>query len=393
MGEEGRRHASRAVTSWPRSRPRSRPWRWKRSPAARSSNRPWRPARRCPSARSSGISRTVSRSIPRAPGVRSSDPWRTAGIRSHHASTRAQRGPVGPLAGSAASLSRDRSQARALPDLNAAIALAMPVDDRCSDLAPRRAQLPLRYWRQQAHFTTPAEEAIARKAVEGGTSPMGRILDRFGVGPTGLADHLGVDVALVEQLLAEPRRAPLVMLDAEDALAFTDEAAELGRQGAADVLSTADWSGGGPREPALLSAAGAEPGDHRARAVRPAVGARGAVERRQHPARRHRVPQDRASRGGGPGPRHADRGGARPGPARRRHPGGLPGRVGLGRGAAAGDREHGPRTGYAPSSSASPTTPRTWVCRASATTTRSPTGHAPRSWMWPGPSGCPPSTA
>ena len=76
---------------------------------------------------------------------------------------------------------------------------------------------------------------------------MVRILERFGVGPMGLADRLGVDVALVEQLLAEPRRAPLVMLDAEDALADTEEAAERGRQGAADVLSTADWSGGGPR--------------------------------------------------------------------------------------------------------------------------------------------------
>ena len=88
---------------------------------------------------------------------------------------------------------------------------------------------------------------MARKAVEGGTSPMARIMERFGVGPNSLADRLGVDVALVEQLLAEPRRAPLVMIDAEDALALTDEAAELGRVGAANVLSTADWSGGGPR--------------------------------------------------------------------------------------------------------------------------------------------------
>jgi citrate lyase beta subunit len=138
--------------------------------------------------------------------------------------------------------------ARALPDLDAAIDLA---DARRralrADLAPRQVRLPLRYWRQQAHFTTPADGAVARKAVEGGTTPMGRILERFGIGPNGLADRLGVDAALVEQLLTEPRRAPLVMLDAEDALAFTDKAAELGRQGAADALTTADWSGGGPR--------------------------------------------------------------------------------------------------------------------------------------------------
>ncbi len=137
---------------------------------------------------------------------------------------------------------------RALPDIGAAITLA---DARRRtlrlELSPRRARLPLRYWRQQAHFTTPAEEAMARKAVEGGTSPMGRILERFGVRPNDLADRLRVDIAIVELLLAEPRRAPLVMLDAEDALALTDEAAELGRRDAAKVFQTADWSGGGPR--------------------------------------------------------------------------------------------------------------------------------------------------
>ena len=139
-------------------------------------------------------------------------------------------------------------RARTLPDQHAAVALA---DARRrslrADLAPRRVRLPLRYWRQQAHFTTPAEESIARKAVEGGTTPMGRIMARFSVGPNELAHHLGADVALVEQLLATPRRSPLVMLDAEDALALTDAAAGLGREGAADVLSTADWSGGGPQ--------------------------------------------------------------------------------------------------------------------------------------------------
>ena len=88
---------------------------------------------------------------------------------------------------------------------------------------------------------------MARKAVEGGTSPMGRILDRFEVGPAMLADRLGVDVARVERLITEPRRSPLVMLDAEDALALTDAAVEQARTDAANVLLEADWSGGGPR--------------------------------------------------------------------------------------------------------------------------------------------------
>jgi citrate lyase subunit beta/citryl-CoA lyase len=137
---------------------------------------------------------------------------------------------------------------RPLPDLETAIARA---DERRlavrQAVSGRVATLPLRYWRQQAHFTTPAEEAIARKAVEGGTAPMGRILEKFGVGAGELADRLEVDQALVERLLEHPRRSPMVMLDAEDALALTDEAAARGREGAVNVLSGADWSGGGPQ--------------------------------------------------------------------------------------------------------------------------------------------------
>lgn len=60
-------------------------------------------------------------------------------------------------------------------------------------VAGRTVSLPLRYWRQQAHFTTPAEEGIARKAVEGGTGPMEKILARFGVGAGELADRLEAD--------------------------------------------------------------------------------------------------------------------------------------------------------------------------------------------------------
>lgn len=135
-----------------------------------------------------------------------------------------------------------------LPDLEAAVAAA---DSRRLELrgvlSERRARLPLRYWRQQAHFTTPAEEPMARKAVEGGTAPMGRIMARFGVSAAQLASRLGADPAMVEELLEAPRRAPMVMLDAEDALALTDAAAERGRRGAIEVLAEADWSGGGPR--------------------------------------------------------------------------------------------------------------------------------------------------
>lgn len=137
---------------------------------------------------------------------------------------------------------------RQLPDLDATVALAEArIRTVQEELGPRTTRLPLRYWRQQAHFTTPATADMARKAVEGGTSPMTRILDRFEVGPAMLADRLGEDPARVERLLSAPRRAPLVMLDAEDALALTDAAVEQARTDAADVLLGADWSGDGPR--------------------------------------------------------------------------------------------------------------------------------------------------
>jgi citrate lyase subunit beta/citryl-CoA lyase len=137
---------------------------------------------------------------------------------------------------------------RPLPDLDAAVALADARVHAVRDqLAPRTVDLPLRYWRQQAHFTTPAEAGIARKAIEGGTAPMARILERFDVAPATLAARLEVDVTLVERLLAEPRRSPMVMLDAEDALALTDEAITRARDDAVEVLTQADWSGAGPR--------------------------------------------------------------------------------------------------------------------------------------------------
>jgi citrate lyase beta subunit len=114
-----------------------------------------------------------------------------------------------------------------------------------SSLSDRRVVLPLRFWRQDAHFTTPASnEGLARKAIEGGTSGMGRILDRFGLTGEDLADRLGVDRADVERLLAEPRRAPLVMLDGEDAQALRDDVVASGLEQAARLISAADWGAG-----------------------------------------------------------------------------------------------------------------------------------------------------
>jgi citrate lyase beta subunit len=132
---------------------------------------------------------------------------------------------------------------RPLPDLAAAIATA----DRervalRATLADRRADLPLRYWRQQAHLTTPAADAaMARKAVEGGTGSVPRILERLGLTGADLADRLGLPAALVEARLASPFRAPLVMLDGEDAIAPGDAMATRAMAVAADTFAEADW--------------------------------------------------------------------------------------------------------------------------------------------------------
>lgn len=130
-----------------------------------------------------------------------------------------------------------------LPDLAAAIAAADR--DRLAlrtSLAPYRADLPLRYWRQQAHLTTPAADAaMARKAVEGGTASVARMLDRLGLTGSDLADRLGLPADLVEARLATPSRAPLVMLDGEDAIAPGDEMAARAMAVAADTFADADW--------------------------------------------------------------------------------------------------------------------------------------------------------
>jgi citrate lyase beta subunit len=109
-------------------------------------------------------------------------------------------------------------------------------------LAGRRRKLPLRYWRQQAHFTTPAaDSAMARKAIEGGTTPMARILERVGVTAPELGDRLGVDNRVIQDLLERPARAPLVMLDGEDAQALREDVTQQGLKNASDLLVEADW--------------------------------------------------------------------------------------------------------------------------------------------------------
>ncbi len=111
-----------------------------------------------------------------------------------------------------------------------------------SDLADRRTELPLRFWRQSTHLTTPANDAtLARKAVEAGSAATSRMIERLGLTPADLAACLEVPEAVVDQRLERPARAALVMLDGEDAIPPGDVAAAQALDIAATTLAEADW--------------------------------------------------------------------------------------------------------------------------------------------------------
>jgi citrate lyase beta subunit len=79
-----------------------------------------------------------------------------------------------------------------------------------------RADLPLRYLRQQAHLTAPANDlALAEKAIAGAPRVAARLLDRYGITPEMLAAYLEVSV---DDVLAarDATSTPLVLLDLED---------------------------------------------------------------------------------------------------------------------------------------------------------------------------------
>ncbi len=91
----------------------------------------------------------------------------------------------------------------------------------------RQFELPLRFWRQQVHFTTPAngrpEKALSALA------GVPRLLARFDLSVDAVAAHLGVDATPLQAVLNADDGLPAVLLDAEDAVAATAEAARQAR--------------------------------------------------------------------------------------------------------------------------------------------------------------------
>jgi citrate lyase beta subunit len=102
-----------------------------------------------------------------------------------------------------------------------------------------RAQLPLRYLRQQAHLTAPANDlALAEKAISGAPRVAARLLDKYGITPEMLAERFGVTVDDVQVALHETS-TPLVLLDLEDGVppSLVAEA----RANAVQLFQEADW--------------------------------------------------------------------------------------------------------------------------------------------------------
>jgi citrate lyase beta subunit len=103
----------------------------------------------------------------------------------------------------------------------------------------RRAQLPLRYLRQQAHLTAPANDlALAEKAISAAPRVAARLLDRYGITAPMLAERLGVSDDDV-RIALDATPTPLVLLDLEDGVppALVKEA----RANAVHLLREADW--------------------------------------------------------------------------------------------------------------------------------------------------------
>jgi citrate lyase subunit beta/citryl-CoA lyase len=104
------------------------------------------------------------------------------------------------------------------------------------------AELPLKYLRQQAHYTTPASNyKLAHSAATRGFGPLPKILAKFQISPSDLAATLAVPLADVQNLLDGDPHAPLAMIDGEDAQALDEEVVQRGRQNAVRVFNDEGW--------------------------------------------------------------------------------------------------------------------------------------------------------
>ena len=101
-----------------------------------------------------------------------------------------------------------------------------------------RTQLPFRYLRQQSHLTAPANDySLAEKAITSAPRIAARLLKRYGITESDLAERLGVSADDVQTALAAA--TPLVLLDLEDGVPppLVKEA----RANTVQLFREADW--------------------------------------------------------------------------------------------------------------------------------------------------------
>jgi citrate lyase beta subunit len=104
----------------------------------------------------------------------------------------------------------------------------------------RSADLPLRFWNQHAHFTTPAS-GTPEKAIRG-LAPVAGLIDKFGLSPEAIAEHTGAPLGVLKGIVeAADKHSPFVMVDVEDAVALTPETIRKARDGAVRCFTEAEW--------------------------------------------------------------------------------------------------------------------------------------------------------
>jgi citrate lyase beta subunit len=103
----------------------------------------------------------------------------------------------------------------------------------------RGVNLPLKYWRQQAHFTTPAS-GTPEKAIRG-LDAVEKLLHRFGLTPEEIAGRTGAPLQALHDVLSGSKHTPFVMVDCEDAVALTQESTEKARRGALQCFTQEEW--------------------------------------------------------------------------------------------------------------------------------------------------------
>lgn len=116
---------------------------------------------------------------------------------------------------------------------------ALRREELLAQRAKHVADLPLRFWNQQAHFTTPAS-GTPGKAIRG-LAAVPKLLDKFDISPNDLAEITGASAEVFEALLSGSPHSPFVMVDVEDAVAHTPEAIDKARAGAVQCFTEEDW--------------------------------------------------------------------------------------------------------------------------------------------------------